>query len=117
MGGPLLQAAGDPLPADERGWPQHFRLGGEAVGQPAGAAEDVSRRQDLGGYLKLTHRSIVLTQQDDAQVNSCSFRVRRPQDVELFLQQLTRQEIESVELASGHEQGRGTAVRFLVPRW
>ncbi|MEV4235435.1 MULTISPECIES: VOC family protein [unclassified Nocardia] len=69
----------------------------------------------LRGYQELTHHSLVLTQQDEATVNTYSFRVQRPQDVELFHKQLEQQEIESIELPAGHELGRGTAIRFLVP--
>lgn len=69
----------------------------------------------LRGYMELTHHSLVLTEQDDAVVNSFSFRVKRPEDVELFYNELQRQEIEAVELAAGTEKGRGTAVRFLLP--
>ena len=69
----------------------------------------------LRGYQELTHHSLVLTQQDEATVNTYSFRVQRPQDVELFHKQLEQQEIESIELPAGHELGRGEAIRFLVP--
>lgn len=66
-------------------------------------------------YQELGHHSLVLTEQDENIVNSYSFRVKRPQDVELFAEELTRQEIETVEVPAGTERGRGTAVRFLVP--
>lgn len=69
----------------------------------------------LRGYQELTHHSLVLTQQAESIVNSYSFRVKRPQDVELFAEELERQEIEAVEVPSGAESGRGTAVRFLLP--
>lgn len=69
----------------------------------------------LRGYQELAHHSLVLTQQSESVVNSYSFRVRRPQDVELFAAELTRQEIQTVEVPAGSETGRGTAVRFLVP--
>ncbi|MEV2218452.1 VOC family protein [Nocardia vinacea] len=69
----------------------------------------------LRGYQELTHHSLVLTQQDEATVNTYSFRVQRKQDVELFHKQLEQQEIESIELPAGHELGRGEAIRFLVP--
>jgi catechol 2,3-dioxygenase len=69
----------------------------------------------LRGYQELVHHSLVLTQQPVAQVNSYSFRVQRPEDVELFHDQLLEEEIEVLELASGHEAGRGTAIRFLTP--
>ncbi|WP_433761305.1 VOC family protein [Nocardia sp. CA-135398] len=81
--------------------------------------EVVARTDDgvayLRGYQELTHHSLVLTQQAEATVNTYSFRVQRPQDVELFHKQLEQQEIESIELPAGHELGRGTAIRFLVP--
>ncbi|MFI7667665.1 VOC family protein [Nocardia sp. NPDC049526] len=83
-------------------------LGMEVVAQTDGVAY-------LRGYQELTHHSLVLTQQDEATVNTYSFRVQRPQDVELFHKQLEQQEIESIELPAGHELGRGTAIRFLVP--
>lgn len=66
-------------------------------------------------YQELTHHSLVLTQQDDNIVNSYSFRTRRPEDVEIFADEFAKQEIETVEVASGTEKGRGTALRFLVP--
>jgi catechol 2,3-dioxygenase len=69
----------------------------------------------LRGYMELTHHSLVLTQQDENIVNSYSFRMRRPQDVEIMYEELQRQEIEAIEVAAGTELGRGTAVRFLVP--
>jgi catechol 2,3-dioxygenase len=69
----------------------------------------------LRGYQELTHHSLVLRQQDESIVNSYSFRVKRPQDVELFAEELRRQGIETREVAAGTEAGRGTAVRFLVP--
>ena len=69
----------------------------------------------LRGYQELTHHSLVLTQQHESIVNSYSFRVKRPQDVELFAEEFERQEIETVEVPTGSEAGRGTAVRFLVP--
>ncbi|MEV5835159.1 VOC family protein [Nocardia sp. NPDC052112] len=83
-------------------------LGMEVVAQTDGVAY-------LRGYQELTHHSLVLTQQDEATVNTYSFRVQRKQDVELFHKQLEQQEIESIELPAGHELGRGEAVRFLVP--
>jgi catechol 2,3-dioxygenase len=69
----------------------------------------------LRAYQELHHHSLVLTQQDEAAVNSYSFRTKRPQDVELFYDELQRQEIEALEIPSGTEQGRGTAVRFQLP--
>lgn len=66
-------------------------------------------------YQELGHHSLVLTEQAEAVVNAYSFRVHRPQDVELFHQQLTEQEIEVVEVPSGTEAGRGIAIRFLLP--
>ncbi|GAA5149061.1 VOC family protein [Pseudonocardia eucalypti] len=83
-------------------------LGMEVVEQVGGVAY-------LRGYQELTHHSLVLTQQDQARVNSYGFRVKRRQDVELFQKQLENQGLETLELAAGHEAGRGEAVRFLVP--
>ncbi len=80
--------------------------------------EVVQREGDtayLRGFQELTHHSLVLTQQDESIVNSFSFRVKRPQDVELFAGEFARQEIETVEVPAGAEAGRGTAVRFLIP--
>ncbi|MGX1701967.1 VOC family protein [Microbacterium sp. NPDC055357] len=81
--------------------------------------EEVARTDDgvayLRGYQELVHHSLVLTQQDESRVNSYSFRVQRPQDVELFRDQLVEQQIEAIEVPSGTELGRGTAVRFLTP--
>lgn len=83
-------------------------LGMEVVAQENGVAY-------LRGYQELVHHSLVLTQQDEAKVNSYSFRVQRPQDVELYKEELEANEIEVLEIPSGHEVGRGTAIRFLVP--
>ncbi|WP_204365548.1 VOC family protein [Microbacterium sp. B19] len=80
--------------------------------------EEVERVGDvsyLRCYQELGHHSLVLTQQDENVVNSYGFRVRRPQDVELFAQEFAAQEIETLEIPAGTERGRGTAVRFLVP--
>jgi catechol 2,3-dioxygenase len=80
--------------------------------------EEVERRGRtvyLRCYQELTHHSLVLTEQDEGLVNSYSFRTRRPEDVELFFEELKRQEIEAIEVPAGTEAGRGTAVRFLVP--
>lgn len=81
--------------------------------------EVVARTDDgvayLRGFQELIHHSLVLTQQADARVNSYSFRVQRPEDVERFHDQLLAQEIEVIELPSRHELGRGTAIRFLAP--
>lgn len=80
--------------------------------------EEVQRIGDtvyLRGYQELKHHSLVLFQSEEAIVDSYSFRVERPEDVELFYNELTQKEIEVQELASGHQAGRGTAIRFLVP--
>lgn len=80
--------------------------------------EEVARDGDvayLRCYMELGHHSLVLTQQEESIVNSYGFRVGRPQDVELFAQELARQEIETVEVPAGTEHGRGTAVRFQLP--
>lgn len=83
-------------------------LGMELVEQAGGVAY-------LRGYQELVHHSLVLTQQDEARVNSYGFRVKRKQDVELFQKELENQGLQTVELAAGHEAGRGEAIRFLVP--
>ena len=80
--------------------------------------EEVERVGDtvyLRGYQELKHHSLVLFQSDTATVDSYSFRVSRPEDVELFYNQLLAEEVEVVELPSGHQAGRGTAIRFVVP--
>jgi catechol 2,3-dioxygenase len=66
-------------------------------------------------YQELVHHSLVLRQQDENIVNSYGLRVRRPQDLELFADELRRQEVEVVEVPAETELGRGTAVRFLLP--
>lgn len=83
-------------------------LGMEIVHQDVGVAY-------LRGYQELIHHSLVLTQQDHARVNAYSFRVARKQDVELFHDQLVDSDIEVLQLSSGHQRGRGEAIRFLVP--
>ena len=80
--------------------------------------EEVERDGDvayLRAYQELGHHSLVLTQQEVAEVNSFSFRTKRPQDVELFYEELQCLEVEALEIPSGTEKGRGTAVRFLLP--
>lgn len=83
-------------------------LGMEMVAEQPGVAY-------LRGYQEHAHHSLVLREQAEAVVNSFSFRVQRPQDVELFHQELLEQEIEAVEVPRDTELGRGTAVRFLLP--
>lgn len=83
-------------------------LGMEVVVETEGVAY-------LRGYQELVHHSLVLTQQADARVNAYSFRVQRPEDVELFHAKLVADEVEVLEVPSGTEAGRGTAIRFLVP--
>ncbi len=80
--------------------------------------EEVARVGDvayLRGYQELGHHSLVLSQQPEARVLSYCFRVRRPQDVELFAEELAAQDIEVLELPVGQELGRGPAIRFLTP--
>ena len=80
--------------------------------------EEVERAGDvayLRAYQEHGHHSLVLTQQEDAVVNAFSFRTKRPQDVELYAKELERLEVEAVEVPSGAERGRGTAVRFQLP--
>ncbi|WAH97414.1 hypothetical protein [Arthrobacter sp. MMS18-M83] len=71
---------------------------------------------NLETSLHLKHHSLVLFASDAPIVDSYSFRVARPEDVELFSQQLSAQDIEVIELPHGHQSGRGTAIRFLVPQ-
>lgn len=80
--------------------------------------EEVLRIGDtvyLRGYQEHKHHSLILFASEKAIVDSYSFRVARPEDVELFYKQLTAMEIEAVELPRGQQAGRGTAVRFMVP--
>ena len=83
-------------------------LGMEVTGQQPGVAY-------LRGYQERVHHSLTLTSQAVGQVNTLGFRVGRPQDVELFHDRLSAGGTEVLELASGVELGRGTAIRFLVP--
>lgn len=70
----------------------------------------------LRGYQELTHHSLVLTQQDEATINTYSFRVQRPQDVELFHDQLVDEgATEVLVLPAETELGRGESIRFLIP--
>jgi catechol 2,3-dioxygenase len=69
----------------------------------------------LRGHMELAHHSLVLTQQAQNIVNAYGFRVKRPQDVELFKAEFERQEMEVVEVPAGTEKGRGAAIRFLLP--
>jgi Glyoxalase/Bleomycin resistance protein/Dioxygenase superfamily. len=66
-------------------------------------------------YQELGHHSLILTAQDEAMVNAYSFRVKRPQDVGLFAEELERQGIEVLRLPAGSSLGRGEAIRFLLP--
>lgn len=80
--------------------------------------EEVERIGDtvyLRGYQELKHHSLVLFASDTAIVDSYSFRVGRPEDVELYSEVLKEQGIEVVELPRGHQAGRGTAIRFMTP--
>lgn len=80
--------------------------------------EEVERVGDtvyLRAYQELKHHSLVLFASPTAVVDSYSFRVERPEDVELFSQQLTAAEVEVQELSAGHQKGRGTAIRFVLP--
>lgn len=83
-------------------------LGMEVTAQADGVAY-------LRGYQELVHHSLTLTQQSEKTINTLSFRVARPQDVELFHDQLLREEVEVKYLESGTETGRGEAIRFLIP--
>ncbi len=83
-------------------------LGMEVTAQSADVAY-------LRGYQERVHHSLVLTRQQEAAINTLSFRVSRPQDVELFHDRLVRDENEVLLVPAGTEKGRGEAVRFLVP--
>lgn len=89
-------------------WFYRDLLGMEVVEQHGGTAY-------LRGYQELIHHSLILTQQEEAQVNAYSFRVRRPQDVELFASRFDAQGIKTLEIPKAQVAGRGEAVRFLVP--
>lgn len=69
----------------------------------------------LRGYQEFDHHSLVLTEQDEAVVNTYSFRVARPEDVGLFHDQLTADGVEVRKIPAGTEIGRGEAIRFLIP--
>ncbi|ALV42693.1 catechol 1,2-dioxygenase [Pseudarthrobacter sulfonivorans] len=80
--------------------------------------EEVQRVGDtvyLRGYQELKHHSLVLFASEKPIVDSYSFRVGRPEDVELYAQELKEQDIEVLELPRGHQAGRGTAIRFMTP--
>jgi catechol 2,3-dioxygenase len=66
-------------------------------------------------YMELGHHSLVLVQQEESLLNALGLRVRRPQDVELFKEELERQQLEVLELPADSEPGRGAAIRFLIP--
>jgi catechol 2,3-dioxygenase len=83
-------------------------LGMEVVDEAGGEAY-------LRCYQELTHHSLVLRQQDESIVNSYSLRVRRPQDVEFFADELRRQDIDVLDIPAETELGRGAAIRFLIP--
>ena len=80
--------------------------------------EDVERDGDvayLRAFQEKGHHSLVLSEQDEAIVNSFSFRTKRPQDVELFYNDLVERGLDVREIPAGTELGRGEAIRFLVP--
>lgn len=83
-------------------------LGMEVTAQAEGVA-------NLRGYQEKIHHSLTLTQQDEPVVNAYSFRVARPEDVELFYNEMLRDEMEVRELKRNTETGRGEAIRFLLP--
>jgi catechol 2,3-dioxygenase len=110
--GPLVAHAGG-IHLGTKDLETSLRFFGEILGM-----EVVLRDGDtayLRGFQELTHHSLVLRQQSESIVNSYSFRVKRPQDVELFAQELERQHIETLEVPAGSEAGRGLALRFLLP--
>lgn len=72
-------------------------------------------RAYLRCYQELQHHSLILTQTPEAVARSYSFRTQRPEDVERFYEKFLREELEVLELPAGHQQGRGTAIRFLWP--
>lgn len=77
--------------------------------------EEVQRVGDtvyLRGYQELKHHSLVLFASEKPIVDSYSFRVGRPEDVELYSQELKEQDIEVLELPRGHQAGRGTGPRL-----
>lgn len=69
----------------------------------------------LRGYQEKVHHSLTLTQQEESRVNAYSFRVSRPQDVELFHDEILRDDVDVRVLPGGSEVGRGDAIRFLMP--
>lgn len=69
----------------------------------------------LRSYQELQHHSLILTRTVEPIVRSYSFRTQRPEDVERLYDRFVRDELEVIELPSGHQQGRGTAIRFLWP--
>lgn len=123
-----LKEAGIPMTTYDPG-PQIAQIGPITLGTPNLPVSLAFFRDTLGmevvlqtddaaylrGYQELVHHSLVLRSNEHAQVETYSFRVRRPEDVELYQEQLESQEIEVLELPVGHEPGRGSAVRFLWP--
>lgn len=69
----------------------------------------------LRAFQEKGHHSLVLSEQDEAVVNTFSFRTKRPQDVELFYNDLVERGVEVLEVPSGTERGRGEAIRFQIP--
>lgn len=69
----------------------------------------------LRGYQEFDHHSVVLRRQSESLINTLAFRVARPQDVELFHEQLTAEGVEVRVVPAGTETGRGEAIRFLLP--
>lgn len=69
----------------------------------------------LRAYMELVHHSLILRRSPETIVDTYSFRVKRPEDVELFNQILQDKEVATLELPAGHEVGRGTAIRFIWP--
>ncbi|MFT4246536.1 MAG: VOC family protein [Pseudomonas sp.] len=69
----------------------------------------------LRGHHEWDHHSLVLTQQATAAINAYSFRVARPQDVELFHDQFVAEGLEVRVRPAGSEVGRGEAIRVLIP--
>jgi len=69
----------------------------------------------LRGYQELKHHSLVLFESDEPIVDSYCLRTERPEHVEQFADILREQGVEVLELAPGHQAGRGAAIRFLHP--
>jgi catechol 2,3-dioxygenase len=61
------------------------------------------------------HHTLSLTETDTAGVNHIGWRAQRPEHLELFVDQLEKEDIDVSRVSAGEERGQGEAIRFEAP--